>query len=109
MSAATVISIVGLVIVAGSAVLVVLTLTIDPFKPSIAGGRGRGDFLAVSACPQPLSLAWLRSHHRGVLLCLEQVDADAERISLRIPTMPPGHTEVEASTCSNLMPSTVLR
>ncbi|MGA8668106.1 MAG: hypothetical protein WB804_14705, partial [Candidatus Dormiibacterota bacterium] len=30
-------------------------------------------------------------------------------ISLRIPTMPPGHTEVEASTCSNLMPSTVLR
>ena len=27
---------------------------------------------------------------------------------LRIPTMPPGHTEVEASTCSDLMPSTVL-
>ncbi|MFZ0919178.1 MAG: hypothetical protein WAN83_03750, partial [Candidatus Dormiibacterota bacterium] len=30
-------------------------------------------------------------------------------IRVRIPTMPPGHTEVEASTCSNLMPSTVLR
>ena len=28
---------------------------------------------------------------------------------LRIPMMPPGHTEVKASTCSNLMPSTVLR
>ena len=28
---------------------------------------------------------------------------------LRILTMPPGHTEVEASTCSNLMSSTVLR
>jgi hypothetical protein len=26
-----------------------------------------------------------------------------------IPMMPPGHTEVKASTCSNLMPSTVLR
>jgi hypothetical protein len=30
-------------------------------------------------------------------------------IRLRIPMMPPGHTEVEASTCSDLMPSTVLR
>ena len=28
---------------------------------------------------------------------------------LRIPMMPPGHTEVEASTCSDLMPPTVLR
>ena len=28
---------------------------------------------------------------------------------LWIPMMPPGHTEVKASTCSNLMPSTVLR
>jgi hypothetical protein len=28
---------------------------------------------------------------------------------MRIPMMPPGHTEVKASTCSNLMPSTVLR
>jgi hypothetical protein len=27
---------------------------------------------------------------------------------LRIPTMPSGHTELEASTCSDLMPSTVL-
>jgi hypothetical protein len=29
--------------------------------------------------------------------------------NVRIPMMPPGHTEVKASTCSNLMPSTVLR
>ena len=29
--------------------------------------------------------------------------------TLRIPTMPSRHTELEASTCSNLMPSTVLR
>jgi hypothetical protein len=29
--------------------------------------------------------------------------------TVRIPTMPSGHTELEASTCSNLMPSTVLR
>jgi hypothetical protein len=28
---------------------------------------------------------------------------------VRIPTMPSGHTELEASTCSDLMPSTVLR
>jgi hypothetical protein len=28
---------------------------------------------------------------------------------LRIPTMPSGDTEREASTCSDLMPSTVLR
>ena len=28
---------------------------------------------------------------------------------LRIPTMPSRHTEPEASTCSNLMPSTILR
>jgi hypothetical protein len=30
------------------------------------------------------------------------------RRRLRIPTMPSGHTELEASTCSDLMPSTVL-
>ena len=30
-------------------------------------------------------------------------------LRLRIPTMPSGHTELEASTCSDLMPSTVLR
>jgi RNA-directed DNA polymerase len=29
-------------------------------------------------------------------------------VNVRIPTMPSGHTEVEASTCSDLMPSTVL-
>jgi hypothetical protein len=28
---------------------------------------------------------------------------------MRIPMMPPGHTEVKASTCSDLMPPTVLR
>ena len=32
-----------------------------------------------------------------------------ERRPLRIPTMPSGHTELEASTCSDLMPSIVLR
>jgi hypothetical protein len=31
------------------------------------------------------------------------------RAEVRIPTMPSGHTEPKASTCSNLMPSTVLR
>ena len=30
-------------------------------------------------------------------------------LQVRIPTMPSGHTELEASTCSDLMPSTVLR
>ena len=29
-------------------------------------------------------------------------------LKVRIPTMPSGHTELEASTCSDLMPSTVL-
>jgi hypothetical protein len=32
-----------------------------------------------------------------------------EQPDVRIPTMPSGHTELEASTCSDLMPSTVLR
>jgi hypothetical protein len=36
-----------------------------------------------------------------------KVFGDSE--GLWIPMMPPGHTEVKASTCSNLMPSTVLR
>jgi hypothetical protein len=31
------------------------------------------------------------------------------KMHVRIPTMPSGHTEREASTCSGLMPSTVLR
>jgi hypothetical protein len=31
------------------------------------------------------------------------------RRGLRIPTMPPGDTEFVASTCSDLMPSTILR
>jgi hypothetical protein len=33
----------------------------------------------------------------------------ASRICVRIPTMPSGHTELKASTYSDLMPSTVLR
>jgi len=30
-------------------------------------------------------------------------------VGLRVPMMPSGHTERESSTCSDLMPSTVLR
>jgi hypothetical protein len=43
------------------------------------------------------------------VLGVNRAMAAVERIKVRIPMMPPGHTEVKASTCSNLMPSTVLR
>jgi hypothetical protein len=44
---------------------------------------------------------WGPSDHASS--CLKNVSG------VRIPMMPPGHTEVEASTCSDLMPPTVLR
>ncbi len=43
------------------------------------------------------------------LVKLEQAPGVSRKVWLWIPMMPPGRSEVKASTCSNLMPSTVLR
>jgi putative transposase len=45
---------------------------------------------------------------RGVLHYLWRA-VDQNGVVLRIPTMPSRHTELKTSTCSDLMPSTVLR
>jgi rare lipoprotein A len=40
---------------------------------------------------------------------LETGKSEVVKVEVRIPTMPSGHTELKASTYSDLMPSTVLR
>ena len=72
------------------------------FLPLYAFAATRGDGLRPELCNLLERLAEARKATPSVAIV-----NDCHLV--RIPTMRSGHTELEASTCSDLMPSTVLR
>jgi transposase len=70
---------------------------------------GRDGSVGVTAADNRLFVEAVLYRYRTGMPWRDLPERFGDGTKVRIPMMPPGHTEVEASTCSNLMPSTVLR